>query len=554
MPVRIAEPASNAYAYPLLIKQLLHTPRTNSANQEIVYRDRGRYTYRMLDERISRLASGLAGLGVEQGSTVAVMDWDSHRYLECFFAIPMMGAVLQTVNVRLSPAQVCYTLKHAGAQVVLVHRDFLPLLAGMRDQLPALRKVVLIEDGPAMGGDATGGEVPGWIDTEYEKLLAGSSATFNFEDFDENAVATTFYTTGTTGDPKGVCFTHRQLVLHTLALIGVHGSSPYGQGLRHGDVYMPMTPMFHVHAWGNPYVATLLGVKQVYPGRYVPEELLALKEREGVTYSHCVPTILRMLLNTAAASDLNLHGWKMCIGGSALPAGLAREALERGVDVYAGYGMSETCPVLATTRLRSPPGTVPVDVEIEQRCRTGMPIPMVEIKLLDAEGNAVPHDDQSVGEIVGRAPWLTSCYVGNPQASEELWRGGYLHTQDVAKMDASGSMLITDRVKDVIKTGGEWLSSLELEDLISRLQGVAEVAVIGVRDAQWGERPHALVVPRPESRATLTPEQVRDHVAAAAATGAIPRYAIPERVTLVEALERTSVGKINKKLLRERYA
>lgn len=546
MPIRLSTRATEAYPYPLLIRHLLHTPLATAPHQEIVYRDRFRYTYSDFNQRIANLAAGLASLGVESGKTVAVMDWDSHRYLECFFAIPMMGAVLQTVNVRLSPAQVCYTLRHAAAEFVLVHREFLPLLESIRAQLPALRKVVLIDDG-------IGGSSPEWVETEYETLVQSGAGEYAFEDFDENAVATTFYTTGTTGDPKGVCFSHRQLVLHTLAVMAACGTAPAWQGLRHGDVYMPITPTFHVHAWGHPFVATVMGLKQVYPGRYIPQDLLALKAREGVTYSHCVPTILRMLLNAAADTDAGLRGWKMCIGGSALPAGLAREALGRGLNVYAGYGMSETGPVLSITRLRQPPDDELPDAEIEQRCRTGLPIPLVEIKIIDEQGNRVPPGSESVGEIVVRAPWLTPCYVGNAQASEDLWRGGYLHTQDVARIDADGYLQITDRTKDVIKTGGEWLSSLELEDLISRHPAVAEVAVIAVKDARWGERPHALVVPRPQFRESLSPEQIRAHVAAAAEAGDVPKYAIPERVTLVETLERTSVGKLNKRLLRERY-
>jgi fatty-acyl-CoA synthase len=547
MTIRFADHARDAYRYPLLIKHLLHTPLASSPQQEIVYRDRSRYTYVKLRERISKLAAGLASLGVEGGTTVAVMDWDSHRYLECFFAIPMMGAVLLTVNVRLSPDQIAYTLRHAAAEVILAHRDFLPLLAGLRDRLPALRAVILIDDG--MAGDAR----PDWISTEYEQFLESSGGEFVFEDFDENAIATTFYTTGTTGDPKGVCFSHRQIVLHTLAVLAGGGSTAHGQCFRHGDVYMPMTPMFHVHAWGNPYVATVLGVKQVYPGRYVPEEMLALRARESVTFSHCVATILQMLLAAADAVGADLRGWKICIGGGPLSSALARQALEKGIDVYAGYGMSETCPVISISRLTSAPGTLSLETELEQRCRAGLPIPLVDLRLFDSEQSEVPRDGVSVGEIVLRAPWLTPCYVGNPEASEELWRGGYLHTQDVARIDASGYLQITDWIKDVIKTGGEWVSSLQLENLIALHPAVAEVAVVGVADARWGERPHALVVPRSNHRATLTSEDIRTHVAAGAAEGSISRYAIPERVTFVDKLERTSVGKINKRLLRKLY-
>lgn len=547
MPVRLAERASNAYSYPLLIKHLLHTPLATAPKQEIVYGSRHRYTYVKFRDRIGRLAAALEKLGVQPGTTVAVMEWDSHRYLECFFAIPMMGAVLQTVNIRLSPAQIAYTLRHTGAQVILVHRDFVPLLASIRDQLPALRTFILMQD------ESKRDDAPELIAGEYEALLEAASADFAFQDFDENAVATTFYTTGTTGDPKGVCFSHRQIVLHTLAMLGTSGSPAHGQGFNHGDVYMPMTPMFHVHAWGNPYLATLMGVKQVYPGRYVCDELLALRARESVSFSHCVPTILRMLLTAARTCATDLRGWKICVGGAALPAGLAREALELGVDVYAGYGMSETCPVLSIARLTAPAGSMPLEAEIERRCRAGLPVPLVDLQIVDADGKLLPHDGHAAGELVVRAPWLTPCYVGNAQASEDLWRGGYLHTQDMASIDADGCLQITDRLRDAIKTGGEWLSSLQLENLISQHPAVAEVAVIGVRDAKWGERPHVLIVARSDHRASLGAEEIRSWVADAATKGVVPRYAVPERITFVEALERTSVGKINKRALRERY-
>lgn len=547
MPIKLSPSAAEAYRYPLLVRHLLHAPMATSARQEIVYRDQFRCTYGEFRQRLGRLANTLARQGVEAGTTVAVMDWDSHRYLECFFAIPMLGAVLQTVNVRLTPDQIAYTLNHAGAEVILVHRDFLPLLREIRSHLRTVRVVLLIGDGEKIA------EAPDWVEGEYESLLDQSSPQYEFEDFDENAVATTFYTTGTTGDPKGVCFSHRQLVLHTLAVMAACGSAAHGQSFRRGDVYMPLTPMFHVHAWGNPFVATVLGVKQVYPGRYVPEQILALHQREGVTYSHCVPTILRMLLAAADAGGNDFRGWKMCIGGSALPAGLAREALSRGIDIYAGYGMSETGPVLTVTRLESPAGSSADAEEIERRCRTGVPLPLVDLKIVDADGQPLPHDDHATGEIVVRTPWVTQCYVGNPSASDELWRGGYLHTQDVARIDPHGYVQITDRIKDVIKTGGEWLSSLELEDLVSRHPAVAEVAVIAVRDEKWGERPHVIVVARSGQEEVLTFDSVKDWIATAIREGTLPRYALPERVTVTDALPKTSVGKVNKRALRERY-
>src|SRR5262244_199313 len=285
----LIERTTSAYGYPLLVKHLLHTSLAHAPGQEIVYRDLKRYDYRSLRVRIGRLASALALLGVEAGDTVAVMAWDSHRYLECYFAVPMMGAVLQTVNVRLSPEQILYTRNHAAAKGVLAHRDFLPVLEEIKDRIETVKTFVLLADTDHRPTSSLA------LTAEYEELLGSGSAEYDFRDFDENTRATTFYTTGTTGLPKGVYFSHRQLVLHTLAVGVTVGTHPGGQSFHRGDVYMPLTPMFHVHAWGFPYLATLYGVKQVYPGRYQPDFILKLFVKEGVTYSHCVPAVLQMV-------------------------------------------------------------------------------------------------------------------------------------------------------------------------------------------------------------------------------------------------------------------
>jgi fatty-acyl-CoA synthase len=547
MPDNLIEVTPSAYSYPLLIKHLLHTPLVHAPQQEIVYQGKLRYTYLDLRERIGRLASGLAGVGVRHGSTVAVMDWDSHRYLECYFAVPMMGAVLQTVNIRLSPEQILYTINHARADVLLVHSDFLPVLEGIKDKLETVRKFVLIAD----QAERVPSSMPAAV--EYEAMVAAGFPEFAFPDFDENTRATTFYTTGTTGLPKGVYFSHRQLVLHTLTVIAALSSPASKQRFHRGDVYMPITPMFHVHAWGMPYVATVLGVKQVYPGRYVPELLMGLIRQEGVTFSHCVATILHMLLNTPAAKDTDLSRWKIVIGGGPLPHGLATAAMERGIDIFTGYGMSETCPILALAQLK--PSAVPrdADEELRLRCKTGLPVPLVDLRVVDPDMCDLPHDGKATGEIVARAPWLTQGYLNNPQASEELWAGGYLHTQDMANIDTEGYLQITDRLKDVIKTGGEWVSSLELESLISQHPGVSEVAVIGIKDEKWGERPMALVVLRTGHASMVTEEDIRIHVRAFAEKGVISKYAVPHAVRLIEAIDKTSVGKCDKKLLRKKY-
>jgi fatty-acyl-CoA synthase len=543
----VIETPPSAYGYPLLIKQLLHTPFLQTPQQEIVYQGKVRHSYRKLRERISRLASGLAALGVRHGSTVAVMDWDSHRYLECYFAVPMMGAVLQTVNVRLSPEQILYTINHARADVLLVHRDFIPVVETIGNKLETVRTFVLIadEDEPSAGSNPYG--------IEYEAMVGAGFPEFAFPDFDENTRATTFYTTGTTGLPKGVYFSHRQLVLHTIATMAALASPASGQRFHRGDVYMPITPMFHVHAWGLPYVATVLGVKQVYPGRYLPDSLLALIHKEGVTFSHCVATILHMLLNSPAARDVDLSRWKVIIGGGPLPHGLAKAALDRGIDIFAGYGMSETGPILSLAQLKPSAAAADREEQIRLRCKTGLAAPLVELRVVDAELKDLPHDGTATGEIVVRAPWLTQGYLHNPQASEELWAGEYLHTQDMGNIDAEGYIQITDRLKDVIKTGGEWVSSLELESLISQHPGVSEVAVIGIKDEKWGERPMALVVLRASHAASVTEQDIRVHVQGFSEKGLISKYAVPQTVRFIDAIDKTSVGKCDKKTLRKKY-
>ncbi|MGB6066773.1 MAG: fatty acid--CoA ligase [Desulfomonilaceae bacterium] len=535
----------SAYSYPLLLKQLLHTPILYGPDNEIVYRGQIRHTYKDFYERINRLASGLTSLGVQPGDTVAVLDWDSHRYLEAFFGIPMTGAILHTVNVRLSPEQILYTMNHAEDAVVLVHEDFLPVLESIAGQLETVRAYVLIKD----NAESPLTSLP--IYSEYEEMLEGAGSSFDFPDFDENAQATIFYTTGTTGRPKGVYFSHRQLVLHTLAVsIAAAGYTAPGR-LQSGDVYMPITPMFHVHAWGFPYVATLLAAKQVYPGRYVPETILKLIQQEKVTFSHCVPTILHMLLNHPLAGEIDLTGWKVNTGGMALPRGLAKKALEMGVEVFHGYGMSETCPILTLANLKPHMIAWDMEAQLDFRTKTGFPIPLVDLKIVDERGNPVPRDGKSPGEIVVRTPWCTQGYLKNSGQSEELWKGGRLHTGDVANMDEEGYVQITDRLKDAIKTGGEWISSLELENLLSQHEAVSESAVIGVPHEKWGERPVALVVLKSDYDGKVSGRDLRTFLQQFVEQGTISKWAVPDRFELVNQIPKTSVGKIDKKEIRE---
>lgn len=542
--VKLIKPTEDAYNYPLLIKQLLLSSQRYGSDKEIVGGNNGkRYSYAEFNQRVQRLANVLTEAGVKQGDTVAVLDWDTPRYLECFFAVPMLGAVLHTVNVRLPPEQIVYTMNHAEDDLVLVHDDFLPLLAQVKDKLSTVQGYIHLTDSDEVP------EAPFDVLGDYEGLLAGASAEFDFPDFDENAIATTFYTTGTTGNPKGVFFSHRQLVLHTLALSATTSMNSNMQLLQSDSVYMPITPMFHVHAWGVPYVATMLGLKQVYPGRYEPPTLLKLFAQEKVTFSHCVPTILHMVLSSEKAQAIDFSGWQVLLGGSAVTEGLAKAAGQRGINVYTGYGMSETCPLLSTTWLFDDFAKMSDAEQAAERTRTGVPVPLVDMRIVDSNGRFVPHNGEDMGEVVVRTPWLTQGYLHDPEKSQELWENGWLHTGDVGTIDASYTLQIRDRIKDVIKTGGEWISSLDLENLITEHADIELAAVIGLPDSEWGERPHAMITVRSGAKVDL--DAVAKHLQPYVDEGVIEKWAIPDSVKVVDEIPRTSVGKIDKKVIRE---
>ncbi|MDN7126009.1 fatty acid--CoA ligase [Pseudidiomarina terrestris] len=543
MAVKLIPPADDAYNYPLLIKQLLLSAERYAGDNEIVGGNNGkRYSYAEFIERVHRLANVLTEAGVKEGDTVAVLDWDTPRYLECFFAVPMIGAVLHTVNVRLAPEQVVYTMNHAEDDLVLAHDDFLPLLAQVKDDLTTVKGYIQLSDDdqpPAAPLETLG---------DYESMLAGAMTEFDFPDFDENAIATTFYTTGTTGNPKGVFFSHRQLVLHTLALAATTSMNDNMQLMQASSVYMPITPMFHVHAWGVPFVATMMGLKQVYPGRYEPATLLKLFMTEKVTFSHCVPTILQMVLSSEQAKAIDFSGWQVLIGGSALTEGLAKAALDRGIEIYTGYGMSETCPLLSTTWLPLDADDFSLEQQVQTRVKTGKPVPLVNMRIIDSKGRFLPHDGEAMGEVVVRTPWLTQGYLHEPDKSDELWANGWMHTGDVGSIDSGYTLQIRDRIKDVIKTGGEWVSSLDIENLISQHPDVELAAVVGLPDDEWGERPHAVITVR--AGAQVDRDAVVQHMQRFVDEGHIEKWAIPDTVKVVDEIPRTSVGKVDKKLIR----
>ena len=512
--------------YPLLIKQILTKSSVMSFSQEIVSNPNVRLNYHEFTGRLGRLANSLTAKGISEKMRVGVMDWDTHRYLEYFFAVPMMGAALHTINVRLSPKQVLYTINHAKPDLIIVHQDFMPLIEEIKSDFECETVIIPIGYGE-----------------KYEEWISRSSTSFNFPEFDENRTATLFYTTGTTGDPKGVSYSHRQLVLHTLGLLAGFGVFSGNSGLHRDDVYMPLTPLFHVHGWGFPYAATMLGLRQVYPNRYDPETILRLIDSEAVTFSHCVPTVLSMLLDHPHSKKVNLSRWKVIIGGSALSKSLQRRASELGIRLHAAYGMSETCPFLTVADLSS--------TDPDTQSQTGFSAPLVDLRVVTPDMHDVPNDGVTTGEIVVRAPWLTKGYMGNLKASNDLWSNGYLHTGDVGFIRENGSLQVTDRLKDVIKTGGEWISSLTLENIASSCSGIEEVAAIGIPNEKWGERVVLVVKLLNNAVPDLIRQDLlrkfREHVE----LGEISKWAIPDNIFYVEQLPKTSVGKLDKKVMRK---
>ncbi len=541
---RIIPTTASAYSPPLLIKSILEQSLHYEPDNEIIYRDRFRMTYREFNKRVARLAHALKAIGVEAGDMVGVLEFDSHRYLELYFAVPMIGAVLHTINYRLPPDQIIYTMNHAEDKVIFCNDALLPALNGLYSKLKTIEKCILLKDSDKET------KTDFAIEAEYEELLLKQPDECNFPDFDENSMATLFYTTGTTGKPKGVYFSHRQLVLHTLGVTAAVSAIDSPVRIHSDDVYMPLTPMFHVHAWGIPYVATMLGMKQVYPGPYEPEMLIKLILTEKVSISHCVPAILNLLASNPKAKELDLSHFRVIIGGSALPRGLAKATLDLGIDVIAGYGMSETCPVLTLPYLpKSKLKTLNKEEEIGERIKTGRAITFVDIRLMDEEGHFLPFDGKTIGELVVRAPWLTQGYFKEEERSEALWKYGYMHTGDMAWIEPNGTVVICDRKKDVIKSGGEWISSLELESLISAHPEVKEAAVIATPDKKWGERPLALVVLKVGSK-TLDETTIKQHLQQFVQNGHINKWAIPDQYQFVSEIPKTSVGKIDKKRIR----
>jgi fatty-acyl-CoA synthase len=484
-----------------------------------------------LAARFDRLARVLRTLGVEQGDRVGTFAWNNQRHLELYFAVPCTGAVLHTLNIRLFAEQLTYIVNHAEDKVIFVDDSLVPVLEKLAPSFTTVTNYVVMGDGDT-------GELPNAL--RYEELLEEAGAEeFDYPELDERQAAALCYTSGTTGNPKGVLYSHRSISLHSSATLMTDAN-----GLSRADRVLAVVPMFHANAWGLPYGAALAGADLILPDRFLTAEPLAkLIAAERPTLMGCVPTIFADLLRYADAHpevDLSSLSNAAC-GGSAVPRQLMKDFEERhGVRIFQAWGMTETSPVATYARpLEAEHG----DAYWDDRARQGRPLPWVELRLIDDDGREMPWDGRSTGEIQVRGPWVAAGYFREPD--DEKFDAGWLRTGDIAAVDEKGFVQITDRAKDVIKSGGEWISSVELENELMSHPDVVEAAVIAKPDERWAERPLCCVVLRED--ADTTPEQLVEHL-----RGRVAKWWLPDEFAFVAEIPKTSVGKFDKKVLRGR--
>jgi fatty-acyl-CoA synthase len=525
--------------WPLTLTHFLSRARRLYHRRTIASRHGGgvhRYTYADWARRVDRLAGALTDLGVRRGDRVGTFGWNTYRHFEAYFAIPCMGAVLHTINVRLFPEQLAYVINHAADTVLLVDASLLPVFEKVRAQLTTVKHVIVMNDGAP---------VPGSGLLDYEELLAAAPGQFDWPPLKENEAAALCYTSGTTGNPKGVLYSHRALVLHTL---GFSIADAFRLGER--DVLLAIVPMFHANAWGLPFAAAMLGAGVVLPGPYLlPKDLADLIESEQVSFIGGVPTIVSALYQYLKQEGRKLPGVRQIIvGGSALPQVLL-EGFERefGIEVVHAWGMTELSPAGSVSRLRAEMEAWPKEEQTRVRLLQGSPFPLVELRVVQEDGTEAPWDGVTPGELQARGPWVLREYYHDPQSAERF-DGKWFRTGDVACIDDRGYVRLVDRTKDMVKSGGEWISSVDLENAIMGHPHVAEAAVVAIAHPKWTERPLACVVPRPGAHSEVNRDSIRGFL-----KGKVADWWLPDDVAVVEVIPKTSVGKFDKKVLREQF-
>jgi fatty-acyl-CoA synthase len=518
--------------FPLTITSLYRRGRDIFGDGEIVsFQGDGsrRATFADVAVRAEKLAAALRRLGIGPGDRVGTLSWNNQEHQEAYLAVPCMGAVLHTLNLRLAPEQLAWIINHAEDRVIIVDGSLVPMLARIKDQLPKVEHFVVTgqDDASSLGAFL-----------RYDDLIAGQDPGFAWPEIDERSAAALCYTTGTTGDPKGVAYSHRSVYLHSLAQWGAFS-------LTEGDRLLVIVPMFHVNAWGFPYTGWMLGADLLMPGRFLQADpLCRFIQQERPTVAFGIPTIWSDLLRHVDANPGDLSSLRLVVcGGAAVPRSLMEQFQERhGVRIVPAWGMTETSPVAA---IALPPSDAPAEDEMRWRAKTGRVVAGVELRTVDDRGDTLPADGTSVGEIEVRGPWITGSYYLTD--APDRFHDGWLKTGDVGHLDGKGFIQITDRSKDVIKSGGEWISSVELETALAGHPEIVEATVVGVPDERWQERPLAVV--RLKEGSSVTPEDLQTYL-----TDRVARWWVPERWAFVGEIPKTSVGKYNKKVVRAMYA
>ncbi len=525
---------------PLSLNQLLERAGKLYPRSEIVSRlpDKSlvRHTFADFHRRSRQLAAALLHAGLSKGDRVATLCWNHYAHLECYFGIPAAGGVMHTLNLRLAPDEIAWIANHAKDRFLIVDDILLPLYDQFKGQV-AFEKVIVVP----FSGEAI--DAP-FVD--YEAFLASAPRAFEYAPHDENDPISMCYTSGTTGRPKGVVYSHRSTIIHTLM-----ANQPDHWGLGSADSVLPVTPMFHANCWGLPYVCVMLGIKMIFPGPHLhPEDLLDLFNRERPTYVLGVPTIWLTMLNLLDTQPDRYRlppAMRMLVGGAPVPEALIRAYARHGATVSQGWGMTEMSPMGTVAYIKPELQSLDHEARITKHATAGVPVPIMDIRLINDAGAEQPWDGASVGEIQVRGPFITGSYHDVPVDRDKFTADGWLRTGDVASIDPHGYVRITDRTKDLIKSGGEWISSVDMENLLMAHPAVLEAAVIAIPDEKWTERPLACVVFKPHQHAT--PEELRAHLSAR-----FIKWQLPDRFEVLDAIPRTSTGKFWKVKLRERFA